>query len=319
MKKFIPTIVLLVLLAGGWAFAHSQNYFQEQADEPEKLMGTEVIDSASITKFRIVNGDETTELTKQDSQWVMTAPESYPVNTYAVDEWLNTISSANLVTVVEENPTDLEKYGLSPEDKGITITTQDGGTVQLALGNNLPNGDNVYAQIGGGQVVSISETTATSLLLSPLQLMDTTPFEWDNDQLVSLEWESSDISWVLKRKEEQEGETTAWTLNGKSVELTDADSLMNQLKTIATDQVLQKPAQGKISFTVTAELKDGTTRVYQGLTDSSQQGMFYVKTGQDSSLAYIIPEESLDKVLDTAKGLLDESAAEKETKSDTNE
>lgn len=314
MKKFIPTILLLVVLAGMWAFAHSQNYFQEQA-EPEKLMGTDVIDPAAITSFRIVSGGETTELTKQNNEWVMTAPEAYPVNSYAVDEWLDTVTNVDLASVVEENPTDLEKYGLSLDDQGIAITTEDGGTIEIALGNNLPTGSKVYAQLGVGQVVSIAETTASNLLLSPLQLMDTTPFEWDNDQLVSLEWESSDISWVLKRKDEEEGETSAWTLNGESVELTDADSLMNQLKTIATDQVLQKPKQGNasVSFTVTAELKDGTTRVYQGLTDSSEEGIYYVKTNQDITLAYVLSADSLEKVADKAKDLLNGSSDTEET------
>lgn len=306
MKNFIPTILLLVVLAGLWAFAHTQDYFQEQADEPEKLMGTDSIDPSAITSFRIVSGGESTELTKQDNKWVMTAPEAYPVNSYAVDEWLDTVSNADVASVVEENPSDLEKYGLSLEDQGIILTTDDGGTVEIALGNNLPTGSKVYAQLGGGQVVSIADTTASSLLLSPLQFMDTTPFEWDNDQLVSLEWESSDISWVLKRKDEVEGETAAWTLNGKDIELTDADSLMNKLKTIATDQVLQKPKQGStsVSFTVTAELKDGTTRVYKGLKDSSGEGIYYVKTEQDTSLAYVISADSLDKVTDTAQELL---------------
>ena len=314
MKKFIPTILLLVVLAGMWAFAHSQNYFQEQA-EPEKLMGTDVIDPAAITSFRIVSGGEITELTKQNNEWVMTSPEAYPVNSYAVDEWLDTVTNVDLASVVEENPTDLEKYGLSLDNQGIIITTEDGGTIEIALGNNLPTGSKVYAQLGAGQVVSIAETTASNLLLSPLQLMDTTPFEWDNDQLVSLEWESSDISWVLKRKDEEEGETAAWTLNGESVKLTDADSLMNQLKTIATDQVLQKPKQGStsVSFTVTTELEDGTTQVYQGLTDSTDEGIYYVKTNQDITLAYVISADSVDKVADKAKDLLNGTSDTEET------
>ena len=314
MKKFIPTILLLVVLAGMWAFAHSQNYFQEQA-EPEKLMGTDVIDPAAITSFRIVSGGEITELTKQNNEWVMTSPEAYPVNSYAVDEWLDTVTNVDLASVVEENPTDLEKYGLSLDNQGIIITTEDGGTIEIALGNNLPTGSKVYAQLGAGQVVSIAETTASNLLLSPLQLMDTTPFEWDNDQLVSLEWESSDISWVLKRKDGEEGETAAWTLNGESVKLTDADSLMNQLKTIATDQVLQKPKQGStsVSFTVTTELEDGTTQVYQGLTDSTDEGIYYVKTNQDITLAYVISADSVDKVADKAKDLLNGTSDTEET------
>lgn len=323
MKKFIPTIVLLVVLAGFWAFAHSEDYFREQAEEPVMLLGTDTIDPELVTTFRIVNGEETTVLTKQEGKWVMTSPEAYPVNSYAVDEWLDTLTTANLASVVEENPADIEKYGLSSEDKVITVTTEDGGTIQLALGNSLPTGSNVYAQVEEGQVVSISGTTASNLLVGPLQLMDTTPFEWDNDQLTSLEWESSDISWVLKRKSTDEAATTAWTLNGEDIELTDADSLMNQLKTIATDQVLQKPAEGKTvsSFTVTAELKDGTTRVYHGLTDSSQEGIFYVKTEQNSSLAYVIPSDSIDKVTTTAKDLLDGSkdTEETDTEADTAE
>ncbi|MCM3785852.1 DUF4340 domain-containing protein [Neobacillus mesonae] len=306
MKKLLPTLILLLVLAGGWIYAHSQNYFQEEPEAAEMLMDTNVFDPSTITKFSVISGGEEVQLTKEQNEWVMTEPESYPVNSYAVDNWLSALSTAEISNVVEENPSDVEKYGLDPKGDGIVMTTQNGTEVTMAVGNMLPTGDNNYVQINEGQVVGVAATQISSLMLTPLQFMDTTPFEWDNDQLASLEWESEDISWVLKHKGDGEN---AWTLNGNDIELTDADSLMNQLKNIATGQVLQKLDQdaAKINFTLTAELQDGSSKVYQGWTDSSEEGEILVKKAEDS-LSYVLSTENLQQVSDTAKELLDADA-----------
>ncbi|MCM3129881.1 MULTISPECIES: DUF4340 domain-containing protein [unclassified Paenibacillus] len=302
MKKFIPTLLLLVILAGGWIYAHSQNYFKEEPETARKLMDTSTIDPGEIEKFSVITGGEEVQLTKEQDGWVMTKPEAYPVNSYAVGNWLEALRTAEITKVIVDNPTDVEKYGLDLAGDGIVMTAQNGTELTLAVGHMLPTGEDNYVQIDGSQVAAVSEAQVSSLMLSPLQFMDTTPFEWDNDQLESLEWEGEDSTWVLRRTPEEEN---SWTMNGKDVELAEADSLMNLTKNIATDQVL-KPLdadQAQIAFTLTAALEDGTNRVYQGWMNSSEPGVIFVKTADDS-LSYVLAADSIQEIKDKAEELL---------------
>lgn len=302
MKKFIPTLLLLVILAGGWIFAHSQNYFKEEPEAARKLIDTSSFDPSAIEKFSVINGGEEVQLTKEQDGWVMTEPAAYPVNSYAVDNWLEALRAAEITKVIENEPTDIEKYGLDLAGDGIVMTAQDGTEFTLAVGHMLPTGEDNYVQVDGSLVAAVSEAEVSSLMLTPLQFMDTTPFEWDNDQLVSLEWEGEDSTWMLNRTMAEEN---SWTMNGKSVELAGADSLMNLTKNTATDQVL-KPLdadQAQIAFTLTAAFKDGSTSVYQGWTESSEPGVIFVKTVEDS-LSYVLASDAVKEIKDRAEELL---------------
>lgn len=284
MKKYIPTLILVLLFLGGLVYALSHNFFGGEKEAPAAKLTT--IDTSKVAGIRIANGDLTYQLAKKGDEWSFTEPEKYPINPYAVDSWLETLSAADQGSVVEEAPGDVSGYGLDAAKKGITLTESSGRVVTIAIGGNLPTGNADYARIDGGPVVQVDSNTASSLLPSITTLVDTTPFEWDDADLKELTYRRGSAAWTLSDSS-SDAAFPVWTLNGRSIEGADAATVSGSLKYIASDRLPVKAstlASAKEDFT----LKLVTTAVGKETT----QTCIGKKDPDIDTLVWVIPESS---------------------------
>lgn len=295
MKKYVPTLILVLVFVGGLSYALSQNFFGEEKEAPAAKLTT--IDTSKVAGIRIANGDLTYQLVKNDDEWSFTEPDNYPVNPYAVDSWLNALSTAEQGSVVEESPEDVSGYGLDVAKKGITLTESDGTVATLAIGDTLPTGNADYAQINGGSVAQVDANTASSLLPSITTLVDTTPFEWDDADLKELTYKRGSAAWTLSVSSSDAASPT-WTLDGQSIEATDAATVSGSLKYIASDRLPVKAstlASAKNDFTlklITTEDGKETTQIYTGKKDPDIDTLVWV-VPQDSEWAYAVKPDDL--------------------------
>lgn len=295
MKKYIPTLILVVVFLGGLGYALSQNFFGEEEEAPAAKLTT--IDTTKVAGIRIANGDLTYLLVKNDGEWSFTEPEKYPVNPYAVDSWLETLSAAEQGSVVEEAPEDASGYGLDVAKKGITLTESNGTVVAIAIGDTLPTGNADYARIDGGSVVQIDSNTASSLLPSITTLVDTTPFEWDDADLKELAYKRGAAAWTLSNTS-SDAASPVWTLDGESIEGTDAATVSGSLKYIASDRLPVKAstlasAQNDFTLKLVTTL-DGkeTTQTYTGKKDPDIDTLVWV-IPEGSEWAYAVKPDDL--------------------------
>jgi len=295
MKKYMPTLILVLVFLGGLGYALSQNFFGEEEAAPAAKLTA--IDTSKVAGIRIANGDLTYQLVKNGNEWSFTEPDNYPVNPYAVDSWLNTLSAAEQGSVVEESPEDVSGYGLDVTKKGITLTESDGTVATLAIGDMLPTGNADYAQIDGGSVAQVDANTASSLLPSITTLVDTTPFEWDDADLKELAYKRGSAAWTLSNSSSDAASPT-WTLDGKPIEGTDAATVSGSLKYIASDRLPVKTstlASAKNDFTLKlVTIADGkeTTRTYTGKKDPDIDTLVWV-VPEGSEWAYAVKPEDL--------------------------
>lgn len=309
MRKAIPTLILVLVFLGGLGYAVSHRFFGEEA-EPAAAELTEV-DPSDVAGIRIANGDLTYQLVKTGDTWNFVEPEAYPVNPYAVDSWLDTLSSAEQGDVVEEAPEDASRYGLDVAKKGITLTEQDGTVVTLALGDPLPTGNAEYARIDGGSVIRIDSGTAASLLPNITTLVDTTPFEWDDADLQQLTYKREAAGWTLSNTS-SDAASPVWTLDGQSIEGMEATAVSGSLKYIASDRLPVKAktlADAKNDFTlkrITTEDGKATTRIYTGKKDRDVDTRVWV-IPQGSEWAYAVKSEALKAAETPAVASADES------------
>lgn len=301
MRKWIPTLVLVLIFAVGVVYASSHNFFRESAPVPQKLMA---VNRDAVTGIRIEQaGSEPVELIKQNGKWAMKLPHAYPLNSYAVDNWLNALEAATAGDVIEGQAKDPGKYGIGGENGwNITVTGTDGNAHKLAVGSTLPGGGSSYVQLESGAVISVAQDSLSGLLLSVTEFTDTTPFEWDMDHLSSLEWEGTSSSWVLKRGESGSG----WNLNGKKIKDEDAASLSDRLINVATSEQLRSTLELKNEshrFTLTVTLNnDKAPKVYQGWTTSGQKDTVWV-IPPDSNWAYAVPAANFEEIEQGAKSI----------------
>lgn len=295
MKKYIPTLILVLVFAGGLGYALSQNIFGKEEEAPAAKLTT--IDTSKVAGIRIANGDLTYQLVKNDDEWSFIEPEKYPINPYAVDSWLETLSAAEKGSVVEKAPEDVSGYGLDVAKKGITLTEGNGTVVTIAIGDNLPTGNANYARIDGGSVVQVDSNAVSSLLPSITTLVDTTPFEWDDADLKELTYKRGSAAWTLSNSS-SDAASPAWTLNGQSIGANDAATVSGSLKYIASDRLPVKAstlASAKDDFTLklitTADGKE-TAQTYTGKKDPDIDTLVWV-IPQGSEWAYAVKPDDL--------------------------
>ncbi|GAS85525.1 DUF4340 domain-containing protein [Paenibacillus amylolyticus] len=313
MRKWIPTILVVIVLIVGWVYAASQNYFREEEAVQAKLLGIQSGDIQSITIHDITEETSgaaaSSTLTLENGVWQMIEPKAYPLNGYSVSGWLDALSGANQELVVEEAPTDLDKYGLGTDATRMDIKLNDNREVKLAIGGQLPADDARYVRVDSGPVVAVQTEAITNMALTRRDLLDTTPFNMDESNVVSLDWEGEAATWMLKSTSENGAAEQAWTLNGKTIEATDAVSLIGKIKNLSTADDVRKASELKDTvprFTLSVEQTVNGQQVrdvYRGLTVPSEPDQIWVIT-PDGQWAYAMDATSLteaEKFPDTIK------------------
>jgi hypothetical protein len=320
MKKLIPTMVVVVILIAGWVYAANQNYFREEEAVQAKLLG---IASADIEAITLHEGaaDKSSTLERKDGIWQMSQPKGYPLNEYSVGSWLDALSGADQEMVVEESPKDVEKYGLGSTATTLDIKVKDGRELKLVIGNLLPAGDAHYARVDAGPVVAVKNEAVTNIALTRHSLLDTTPFNMDESNVRTLEWEGEAASWMLKAS--AEGDTAsehAWTLNGKSIKAEDAISLIGKIKNLTTAEDVRKASELKGAIprsTLSVEQQvngQETTTVYRLLIIPSEPDTIWVIT-PDGGWAYAMDAASLKETEKFAETLKTSTASAKSPES----
>jgi hypothetical protein len=302
MRKWVPTILVVIVLIVGWVYAASQNYFREEEAVQAKLLGIQSGDIQSIT-IHDTTEDTTgaaasSTLELENGVWQMVEPKAYPLNGYSVSSWLDALSSANQELLVEEAPTDLDKYGLGSDATRLDIKLKDNRELKLVIGGQLPADDARYVRVDSGPVVAVQTETMTNIDLSRRELLDTTPFNMDETNIGSLEWEGEAATWMLKSTSENGAAEQVWTLNGKSIEATDAVSLIGKIKNLSAADDVRKASELKDTvpqFTLSVEQTVNGQQVrdvYRGLTVPSEPDQIWVIT-PDGQWAYAMDGTSL--------------------------
>lgn len=313
MRKWVPTILVVIVLIVGWVYAASQNYFREEEEAAQaKLLGIQSGDIQSITIHdtteETAGTAATSTLTLENGVWQMVEPKAYPLNGYSVNSWLDALSGANQELVVEEAPTDLNKYGLGTDATRMDIKLKDNREIKLTIGGQLPADDARYVRVDEGPVVAVQTEAITNIALSRRDLLDTTPFNMDETNVGSLEWEGEAATWMLTSTSENDAAEQAWTLNGKTIDSTDAISLIGKIKNLSTADDVRKASELKGTvprFTLSVEQTVNGQQVrdvYRGLTVPSKPEIWVITP--DGQWAYGMDATSLteaEKFPDTIK------------------
>jgi len=177
-KKYNNTIIaafVLIFLTGAYVL-----YSRHKSSEPaktetkteEKLL---TLASSHILSFTLApRGGVAVTCAKAGGEWAITAPKHLPADSTAVTSLLDTLTSATLSEVIEENPKSLKDYGLDSPAETLKIETDSKpGQFEIKLGDETPTGSSLYAQLGGSpRVVTLAAYLKTSLVKSLFDLRD---------------------------------------------------------------------------------------------------------------------------------------------------
>ena len=152
------SIILLVLLAmiAGYVFFVQVRQTEDSSDITSWFYN---IDLPDLKKITITDGDnESSFIEGDDRWWYFEDPEGLPVGQGRWEGITLLLTGPKSHRLLDEQPSDLEPYGLLPAQSSITMDLHNEETITILMGLPTPDLGNTYMQIDGfPQVFTIFE------------------------------------------------------------------------------------------------------------------------------------------------------------------
>jgi hypothetical protein len=160
-----PTQTEIYAMKGGGNTVVLVSSFQESSftKEPFALRDKKILkfDRDQADALTLNKGASSLELTRADSEWKVAKPIAGRSDYSAIEGFLTRLSSANMATLLEENPADLAKYGL--DKPSMTVTVGSGSAKATLLVGKTEN-DRTYAKDASRPMVfTVDSTLQTDL------------------------------------------------------------------------------------------------------------------------------------------------------------
>ena len=190
IRGLLMAVVVLAALGGAvyWSNkAEKAKEGQPSPDAPPKIVS---IPEDQFRKLEIhKTGAEDIVLRKADSgKWEMVTPKTWTVDQDAVGGVVSTLSSLTSVRLVEEKAPDLARFGLANPSLEVSITTKDGKTRKLLIGDESPASGGNFAKLEGDpRIFTVASYNRTSIDKSPMDLRDKRLLTFDSEKLSRVE------------------------------------------------------------------------------------------------------------------------------------
>jgi uncharacterized protein DUF4340 len=155
MNRGRNTAILAVLAAalGAYLFFVERHREAPAADTPDSARGKvfDKLDAAKIEEIQIAAASgEATTLRKVDNAWRLTAPIAVPADQTEASGAASNLATADVQSVVDEQPKDLAAFGLAKPRVTVTFRVAGDKTPRtLLLGDKNPTGSDLYAKVPG--------------------------------------------------------------------------------------------------------------------------------------------------------------------------
>ena len=189
MKRLWSTLALIVVLAGLGAYIYFVTWKQPEggADtgkKQEKVFAG--LDSGKIEEVKVTSaaGDATT-VKKDAGGWQVVQPLTTKADDGEVGNVTSALAAAEIIRVIDENPTNLTEYGLgNPRIEVDFKAAGDKDYRKLMVGEKTPTGSDIYARRNDEKkVFLISAMQETSLNRTTFDLRDKGLLKFDREKV----------------------------------------------------------------------------------------------------------------------------------------
>jgi hypothetical protein len=289
-----------------------------------------------VNRFAVTRADGSViEVVRQDGNWKIIKPREYPADKAAVEQLLDVVAAARVSEFIEDNPADLEKFGLA---KPAIVLEVDGGKDNarhsLAIGFKQPDASKnaVFARPGEGDrpVLTIADYIVKAIDKSFDDLRDKTVLAFQQAQVARITLIGGPVSIVVERVPGGKWNVIA---EGKTAPAQPevVASLLDQLHDLKGTKIVEDPMTdpqpfGMVHPTLTATLYDqggkeiGSVYVSQieatmqsgAMTGKAASKTFgYATSSADKAVYEVLPAQvvDLENTASTLKGNAEPKAA----------
>ncbi len=205
MKGLWKTLIAFLVLGALWAGFNYYNKRKIKESAAEVSKPKQVIlpvKADQVEKFTITPRDaEAFTAARNGSNWEITQPRAVPADQKEVSSYVDSLVGASVDTVIDEHPANLKDYGLDPPATTVDVATDaKPANFTLRIGDAVPTGDAVYAQVGGtSRIITLQGYGKSPLQKTLFDLRDRRAMTLEQDQIQRLEVTSSKGSYTLTK------------------------------------------------------------------------------------------------------------------------
>src|ERR1039457_2369308 len=188
-RKLLIAALVLMMLVIVWKFYRPapKGDTTKALDLPPKILALTEADIAKVV-LKKKDKDEVVPARNAAAKWEITAPKPLPADQEAVAGVLSTLASLNATRRIEDKASDLAPYGLSAPAAEVDLTSKDGKTTKLLIGDDTPTGGGAYVRGDGDlRVFTLASSTKTSIQKTPDDLRDKRLLTVDSDKISRVE------------------------------------------------------------------------------------------------------------------------------------
>jgi hypothetical protein len=199
--KFKTTLILFIIFVVLLALV----YFLEFQSKSQEDTGDILVDLSSedVEKIVLKKGEEIIQFERAEEDWLITEPLEAKGDKYEINRLADDFSNLRIERVVEEVPTDLEKYGIPQTDVSLFTKGQE-QPIKILIGMENPLDKTFFAKREDEQRVVLIPSLLKSLLeKNVFDFRQKDIFKFETDQAKHIELKSKEIQWEAEKEDEE--------------------------------------------------------------------------------------------------------------------
>ncbi|HOJ10512.1 MAG TPA: DUF4340 domain-containing protein [Clostridiales bacterium] len=184
------------------------------------------IESTDITKISMERKGSVVfeaNINSEENNWTLTSPIKGNANISALSPMLDAITQSQITEFVEENPSDLEKYGLAKPSYVLEFESSQGEN-RLLLGKEISENAKVYAMLDGVNEVYTISSEPFNFLDKPIEeIVEVFAYIvniWDVEK-INVEMDGYNLNLELQTDPDQDTDKDKFFVNGKDASMKD--------------------------------------------------------------------------------------------------
>ncbi len=302
--KFKATFILLVVFLGLLAFILLFDVKDLGKEEP----GDKLVDLSSDDVERIVfkTEEETITFTKEgDDNWFISEPIEAKADKSEVDRIAADFSSLEIDRVVEEEPADLEKYGIPLKEISLKFKDKE-KPVKVLVGMENPLDQKFFAKREDEtRVVLIASTHKTLFEKKVFDFREKSIFKFETDNVKGIQLRLGDIRWEAEKTEEE------WFLKKPFDSLAkknDITSLLSSLSDLKAKEFVSEEKNDEELKKIKLDAPEHTITLQMPL--ENQEVTFFIQKTEDKIYATTSLSPKIIEVEDTILSKLEKDPIE---------
>jgi hypothetical protein len=279
LRSLLVALVVLIALGVGLYLSNKQKAAEaaKPATSAAKVVSINDIDVTKIA-LKAKGGAETVLAKNASGKWQMISPE-YPADQEAVNQLVTAADSVSQDKVVEDKLSDPKTYGFDDPSLKIDVTTKNGKTTKLIIGDDAPANAGSYAMVEGDpKVYTVAAYVKTGLNKTYNDLRDKRLLTFDQDKL-------SRVELTAKKQTEEFGrDKDQWQIvkpKPLRADGSQVDDVIRKLRDVKMDTSLSDEDAKK----ATAAFASGTAVAVAKFTDPSGTQSIEIRKNKDDYYA----------------------------------